>query len=451
MRERVRYMDFIGKLLPVDGYHVVLTGNLTSNYTQSLTHLYQPLIGIESIALYQTLLHEIELQDEQTIQTHHTLMNYLNVSLDRIYKMRLNLEGIGLLNTYEHNEDDKTVYIYELFSPFSPSEFFQDAMLTELLYHHVGQSKFNHLKTHYDTNNHTIKGKNITSSFHDVFQTFTPTHLPNDHIEKLSEQVKVPVQMIDFTQIELTLKKQMIPLNNVLSKQNKEIISQMTHLYGLELYEVENSLLWALTDENKLNIDEFKRACHDLFRAKHNNVPVQLQKREPQTQNKNTEPKTKEEKLVHTLQTISPRQLLEDLSNGGHASEQDMKLIREVMLKQGLSTPVMNVLIHFVLLQTNMQLSKGYLEKIASHWSRANLETARDAMNFAKEQINQFKERKQSRKTATNEVIPDWFNNRDENKQEAVAQMNQPSNEREEPEEKDEILALLQKHASKKD
>src|SRR5699024_9328968 len=80
------------------------------------------------------------------------------------------------------------------------------------------------------------------------------------------------------------------------------------------------------------------------------------------------------------------------------ASESDMKLIREVMLKQGLKTPVMNVLIHYVLLQSNMQLSRAYLEKIASHWSRANLSSAKEAMEFAKLQNQPYNTRKRATK-----------------------------------------------------
>lgn len=447
--ERVRYMSFLGKILPIDGYQVVLNDSLTNNYTKSLVHLYQPLIGFESIALYQTLLHEIDLQDDHPLQTHHSLMNYLNVSLDRIYDMRLKLEGIGLLKTYEQNNEENRVYVYELFSPFSPSEFFQDVMLTELLYHHLGEAKFKVLKDHYDKIDKRIIGENVTASFQDVFQTFTPTHLPNENVDKVPEQINVTVNMIDFTHIQQTLQKQMIPLQNVLTERNKEVISQLSHLYDLDAYEVEKSILWALNDENRLNVEEFKSACHDLFRAKHNQVPIRLEKKEESVQNKVKKPMTKEEKLVDTLQNISPKQLLEDLSSGGHASEQDMKLIRDVMVKQGLSTPVMNVLIHFVLLQTNMQLSKAYLEKIAGHWSRANLKNAKEAMIFAKQQVNQFKQRQPKRRTATNEVIPDWFKNRDEKSN--VKEKNYPKKQNQSSEEKEEVLALLQKHASKKD
>src|SRR5699024_1621475 len=161
------------------------------------------------------------------------------------------------------------------------------------------------------------------------------------------------------------------------------------HLYDLDLNEVEKSVLWSLTVENELKIDKFYAECHELFKEKHNDVTMELtnktkkdtkqkstEKREPKTKEKHkaerikkknnvnieqtnkpqietkqksserSEPKTKEDHLAEGLETMSPKDLLEDLSSGGHASESDMKLIREVMLKQGLKTPVMNVLIH---------------------------------------------------------------------------------------------------------
>jgi len=142
-------MKYIGKLLPIDGYTVSINEDLPVDYSVSLTHLYQPLIGIQAIMLYYTMLNEIELQKEIGIQTHHTLMNYLNLPLDELYKVRLKLEGIGLLNTYQHDEPQskQQYYVYELLSPFSPRSFFKDAMLSQLLFHHLGKDKYNQLKS----------------------------------------------------------------------------------------------------------------------------------------------------------------------------------------------------------------------------------------------------------------------------------------------------------------
>src|SRR5699024_4124664 len=90
-------MSFVGKILPVEGYKVIFSGTLHVDYTKSLIHLYQPLIGINAFALYYILVNDIDLKNLTNKQTHHTLMGALNLPLDAIYEARIKLEGIGLL------------------------------------------------------------------------------------------------------------------------------------------------------------------------------------------------------------------------------------------------------------------------------------------------------------------------------------------------------------------
>lgn len=424
-------MNFIGHVLPVDGYYVLLKGQLTADYTTSLTHLYQPLIGMQSVMLYQTLLHELEFQQDSP-QTHHTLMNYLNIPLDEIVKARLNLEGIGLLKTYKKQLEQSTIFTYEIQSPFSPNDFFHDAMLSQLLYHQLGNEKFLMLKNRYEQIIHGDLGENITASFNDVFQTFTPTLEMVKPIS--SNDLDDTAVSVDLRWMEQMLKQRMIPVGQVLTIENRKLISQMMELYDLDNYEIEKSILWALNEENLLHVDEFKNACHDLFRSKHNNTTIKLTERiTSPKQKEQTKPKTKEEMLIHKLETISPKQLLEDLSGGHQASEQDMRIIRDVMTSQGLPSPVMNVLIHYVLLQSNMKLSKAYLEKIASHWSRAKIKSAKEAMEFAKKERDKFQKpnfKKQNStytRRNTKEIIPDWFKERNGNRKESEIEKSESS------------------------
>ena len=440
--ERVRQMQHLGKILPVDGYEVRLTTSLPTDYIHSLYHLYQPLIGIEAISLYQTLLLQIEIQSEVSIQTHHTLMTYLNLPLDQIYEARLKLEGIGLLKTYQFDSDDRVYFTYELQAPFSPRQFFADMMLSELLYRHLGKSRYMLLKNVYSKNNERDIGKDITASFSDVFQTIqskNPVHSPAPP----ESSPGIPIKSVNFSILEQTLHRKMIPVNKVLTETNKKIIAQLMQLYDLETYEVENALLWALTDENTLDVEQFRAACHDLFRAKHNVTDVKLSVKREEVNQPNKE-LSKEERLIARFESISPKELLEDLSGGNNASEQDMKLISEIMVKQGLPNPVMNVLIHYVLLQSNMKLSKPYLEKIASHWSRAKLKTAKEAMEFAKKQAEPpvKLQRNNRQKKQSTEVIPDWFKER-KTKQQNTNQSAKPKEEIDK-----DLVKLLQRHAS---
>lgn len=412
-------MKFIGEIFPVDGYFVILSEELPENYMKALTHLYQPLIGIHAIALYQTLVNEIDIQENASIQTHHTLMNYLNLPLNELYKARLQLEGIGLLKTFENKREENNYYTYELQSPFAPNEFFKDAMLSELLYHHIGKSKYQLLRRHYLKKVTRNEGTEITASFKDVFQTFKPSLGHSEQIIKKKKEVNKHVDMIDFSWMEIVLKQRMIPAEQVLTKENKKLISEMTFLYNLDTIDVEKAILWALTDENKLDAEEFRSACHDVYKKSEHHDTIELVAKNPinipDKQEENIQ-LTREEQLLRQFESISPKQLLEDLSSGNQASDRELKMISDIMVKQGLPAPVMNVLIHYVLIQSNMKLSKAYLETIASHWSRAGLKTAQEAMNFAKTEIRKFQKnesrRTNYRKQTSKEVIPEWFKNR---------------------------------------
>src|SRR5690625_1784993 len=212
----VKKVQHLGKILPIDGYEVQLAHSLPTNYSQSLMHLYQPLLGIEAISLYQLLLHELHIQTDVKLQTHHTLMNYLNLPLDRIYEARLKLEGIGLLQTFKNETEDRVYYTYLLQTPFSPHAFFDDLMLSELLYRHIGESKFNMLKNHYTRGKKQSNGKNITAAFDDVFQTFHPNN--NKSIPPIvnEDPPAIPLKKkVDFTMLEKALKRKMIPVDKV--------------------------------------------------------------------------------------------------------------------------------------------------------------------------------------------------------------------------------------------
>nr|WP_275581483.1 DnaD domain protein [Amphibacillus cookii] len=132
------------------------------------------------------------------------------------------------------------------------------------------------------------------------------------------------------------------------------------------------------------------------------------------------------------METISPKELLEDLSNGSRASNQDLKMIAGVMDAQGLNPSVMNVLIHYVMLKTDMKLTKSYLEKIASHWSRKNVKTAQQAITLAKSEHNKYQQwgqnyqPKYTKPSNRKEVVPDWFK---QQKQARAKKVTNPSSE----------------------
>lgn len=451
-------MNYIGKILPIEGYRVHLQDELPKNYPLSLSHLYQPLIGMDAIMLYQTLMNEYELHKSEYIQTHHSLMNYLNSPLDQIYKNRLKLEALGLLKTYEKATEHHKVYTYVLQAPYTPQAFFHDPMLSQLLYHHISPSKYDELKKLLiEQVTHTTFGTDITATFSDVFTTFEPTAIETNRNTENKIQTKQSghQQLPEALQwIQTKLKQQMIPAERVLTSHNKKLINDMMNLYGLAIHDIEKSILWALTETNELDVDEFKAACHDIFKTERK-ASIHLQPKSnltktPETTKQTDQPKSKRDQLIHQFETISPRQLLENLS-AGQASDRELKIISDVMTTYGLTPQVMNVLVHYVLIQTNMKLSRPYLESIAPHWSRARLKTATEAMDFVQEQINKAREYKRNPnkrrgRGGQKEVLPEWFKQqqKEQKKEKKSTQKNDETYDEEE------ILALFHKHSNKK-
>lgn len=438
-------MQYVGKILPIDGYQVQLYRSLPTDYLASLTHLYQPLLGMEAISLYQLLLQEIGMQDEHTVQTHHTLMNYLNLSLDKIYKARIKLEGIGLLKTYKKKQEQNVLFQYMLVPPFRPAAFFEDIMLSEFLYRQLGQMKYSTLKQLYAKDHNVNPKEEVTAAFSDVFQTFHPEGKQPQPIAK-EETVGVPVDATDFTLLSQSLKRRMVPVMKVLTERNRRIITQVQQMYGLKLYQLEQAINWALTDENELDIEQFQAACEDLFRESSGSVDVKLATK--QVEATPIADETETDQSIRHLASISTKDLLNDLSVGDHAGEQDLKMVSEIMVKQGLPTPVMNVLITYVMHQTNNQLSRPYLEKIASHWSRMNFKTAQEAMNYILHppEKKTTKRKNSARQNKATEVIPDWFKER---QQETPIEKENIEVTEQEKQAHEEMMALLEKFDSK--
>ena len=92
---------------------------LNSEDISSLTLLYLPLIGLDSLALYQTLC---TINDEEE----HTFKELINVTtiqtLSNLNKAFEKIEGIGLLKTYYNKEKG---YLFDVISPLKEKEFIE--------------------------------------------------------------------------------------------------------------------------------------------------------------------------------------------------------------------------------------------------------------------------------------------------------------------------------------
>jgi replication initiation and membrane attachment protein len=429
--------------LPVDQY-IVASGGLLHDYDRKvLTFLYQPLIGPACLSLYMTLWAELE-ENRLWSQsgTHHNLMTIMDMNLKEIYHARQKLEGMGLLKTYVKNSEDGRSFIYELQPPLTPEQFFLDGMLNVYLYRKIGKNQFLRLKRFFsDKLPEAEEGySEITRAFQDVFLSVPPqalvhngdsaADLGEDEAQPFigrreSDKIQIDPAEFNFDLLLGGLQDSLIPKKAFTTKV-KEAVSNLAFLYGIDALKMKNIVLSAVTADNEIDIEELRKAARDWYQFEYQDqLPALLDRTQPLQHKAGIEkPKTKEEELVLYFEKTSPRQLLIDLSGGAEPSKSDLQIIEEVMFKQKLLPGVVNVLVQYVMIKTDMKLAKGYIEKIASHWSRKKISTVRDAMELAKSEQRQYLEWAEGkkptaasgkRKPVRKEVLPDWFEKKSEN------------------------------------
>ncbi|MEQ6389905.1 DnaD domain protein [Bacillaceae bacterium S4-13-58] len=424
-------MSKIGQILPIHGYVVHFKGIGSIIDHQALIQLYQPIVGPKAVSLYLTLFYENQKQQYQQIpSTHHQLMTSIGLPLDEIYTARMYLEAIGLLRTFKKtNEQAGYIFHYILYPPFSANQFFKDTMLSLLLSHHIGENMFQKLYDKLYMADDVVEGSEITASFQEVFQDISlkplvpvesQTKKENDILEKTKEE------LVDFVILANSLKQRMLPVQKLLTPSLKTLIEQLAALYRLTTHDFELAIHWALDEKQEIDVEELKEICHDLY-IKNDHSQEEIKKEDENRQtieisNDQFEKLNDQEKLIYMMERRSPKEVLEDFSNGSKVPDQDLKMIRDIMHKQGLPSPVMNMLIQYVLYRTDMKLNRSYIEKIAGQWSRLGIKTAREAMEVTIRENKKYQEWSKAYKKQTppvkQEVVPEWFKKQKEQKSE---------------------------------
>lgn len=432
------------ELLPIDRYKVSTNGLLHNYDRKLLTMLYQPLVGSKAFSLYMTLWGELE--QERLFgkeNTHHSLMVTMQMQLPEIYEERVKLEAIGLLHVYIKKENDIRKFVYELQPPLKPKQFFDDIVLSIFLYNRLSRAKYNQVKQYFLEEAFDMSSyEKITRSFNDVFGSFNhgqvehakeDLRLPEEAIMPSEEAGSAPKLWNEFFNFSLFMEglSALVP-RKAITEQVRECIVTLAYVYGIDEISMQNVILGTITDQHSIDIERLRKGARDWYQFENGQVlPVFHERTQPLHARtmKEKEPTTQEEILIKQLEEISPKQLLIEISGGAEPTKADLQIIEDVMIKQKLAPGVVNVLIYYVMLRSDMKLSKSYVEKIAGHWARKKVATVQEAMALAKEENRQYQEwaetkkkGRSARKSIRKEKVPDWLKGKKEKKEEKQEQ-----------------------------
>ena len=396
-------------LLPADKYMVVNKTILTDQDRKYLVSFYEPIIGSLAVSLYLTLWRDL---DRYTFVSadynHHHLMTILKTNLDSIKLARETLEGVGLLRTYFMASEPNN-YVYELYSPMNPKEFFQNPIFNVVLYNNIGAFEYNLLKKEYSVLNINLKGyEEVTSHFDEIFKS--SSGLPS--IEALGRET-LPLNMqdqIDFDLLISSLPKGMLN-EKILNKRMKSLINNLSFVYNIDTLKMCEIIRLSINEKGAIDKDTLRLQTRKYYQYNnHGKLPTLIYRAQPEYLKSPSGDTSKKGRIIEVFENTTPYDFLCAKYKTGTPTVRDLKLLEYLLEDVGLKPAVVNVLIDYVLKKNNNKLNNAFVETIAGQWKRLGIETAKDAMEVAekehKKYINKFN--KVSVKKVSEEP-PVWF------------------------------------------
>lgn len=397
-------------ILPADSYIVINKSLLNDNDRLVLSMLYQPIIGSTALSLYFTLWSDLNKTEVLSNEyTHHHLMNTMSLKLDDIISARRKLEAIGLLKTL-YKKGEVNNYVYELYSPFSPVEFFSNPILSSSLLSSVGKKDYQNLINYYkQVKINTNEFENITAKFSDIFMMSTNIDGVETEIKK-KEKLEVLIDdIIDFDYVISAIPKGILN-DNALNKNTRKLINTLSYLYNFDNTIMISLIKDSINEKGLISETELKKNCKNYYSFENSDVPKLVFKSKTNLSINNNDKKNLKEKLINCFESTTPYDFLKAKYGGSTPTNKDVTLIESLLVNQQLEPGVVNVLVDYVLRINDKKLNKNFVEAIASQWKMSNINTVKDAMMQAEKEykkMNQAKEKK--KQEIKQEKLPSWY------------------------------------------
>lgn len=398
-------------LLPADTYIVVNKSIITEDDKKNIISLYEPIIGPIAVSLYFTLLRDLSLLEFISKDyTHHHLMTIMRSSIETIRSSREALEGVGLLKTY-YKEGEPNSYVYELYSPLSPKEFFSSPIFNITLYNNIGKHEYELIKAEYELPKIDMKEyQDISSSLNTTYRS-TSTIEPIDAREKKSLNIKLESN-IDFDLLLSSLPKGLIK-ESAFTRKIKELIEQLSFIYDLDTLKMVELIRTVITEKGTIDKEELRKTTRKYYQYNNNGkLPTLVYRTQPEYLKTPEGDNSALSQIIYMFENTTPYDFLKIKNKGANPTSRDLRLLENLLVDLNLQPAVVNVLIDYVLKKNNNKLNQAFVETIAGQWKRCNVETAKEAMELAKKENSKYNKKIENKKAKTSSAkdeVPVWF------------------------------------------
>lgn len=367
----------MGKIKDTSIFKIDSNSILSDYGNYILTDLYLPIIGSESFSLYLFLVYKLK-ENKKTLSVEEILLG-CNFNINSFLEGKKLLEGVGLIKTYEKEQD----YLIVLYSTKSPKEYFKDIVLKGLLLQAIGKEKFEKILSKFSNKIDRAGYKEITSSFSDAFNVdldnidFSYNIENNDFL--IDVKSKDPKFIFDTQYFMDLCEKDYKITKDDLNVSALKIIKKLSSLYSIS----EDNMAIKLSENinylgepgKRIDFKSLEESCYDDL------IFVSVNKKKKKKTEKISS-STNIAKKIEIMENYSPLQYLSLKQGNTAVVRSDANLINFLSLKLGLENSVINALIDYVLEKNDNRLSENYVKKIGANLKRLDIKNAIDTMNY---------------------------------------------------------------------
>lgn len=394
-------------LMPADTYIVINRTILNDHDRKLLVMLYQPIVGSIAINLYFTLWSYLDKTEILSSSwTHHHITNSMGITLSEFISAKEKLEGIGLLKSYVKSGTVNN-YVYEMYSPLSAHEFFNNPILNTVLYTNIGNDEYKKVKEYFKVPRINLNGyEDITLKFNEVYESTNLITGVTDDMKKKSFQKLDVITSLDLDNIFSSIPEEMLNIKGI-TRDMKDLIIKLGFIYDLNDEEMSNIIRNSINERHNIDKELLRSNSRNYYRFEHSGkLPSIVYRNQPEYLRKPVGDTSIRAKIIYQFETTSPYDFLSSKYGGAKPTKTDLALLEYLLIDLNLNPGVVNVLIDYVLKINNNKLTRAFIDTIAGQWKRNKIETVEDAMNLAsKEQ----KGRKIKSSTKKIEEKPTWF------------------------------------------
>ena len=401
-------MKFNERLKPNTEFIVYQPGTLSDDNYEVLNALYLPVIGTEAFGIYLYLFESTKVYDKLAVRFHRELMDELSLNLSDFETSLDKLEAIGLVRTYVSNKEHDDLFVYRLLQPLTPEMYFKDPMLSMYLYSQVGSAKFNDKKDRLIYPELPGDLTEVTKKFTEVFYHARDAkfHTPDEHFKQndVSRGPSIDLDDFDFEVLYTHLKGTRID-KQFFTKEVKKLVVQLSQLFKLNAYDIKQILLQSSSPQFGIDKERLKTEARKYYQKEYGEVIPSFTTAEEAVR------PSGDESYLDSLDKVSPLDRINDLRNY-KPSENDLKVVTELIVKTGLENGVLNVLLEYAIQMKEGDLPLRYVMTIAENWEKEGYRTAAEAYQSIMEfrEAQEEKRRKRQFKYAgPGEEQPAWL------------------------------------------